>query len=147
VPDAVPSPDAPVAPDPVVPRVVPELTPENVHFWTGGRDGRLLILRCGACGRWVHPPAARCPGCDDELHPEPVSGNGTIFTYTVDRHAYNPAVPLPYVIALVELVEQEGLRVLTDIVQCDPDTVTVGMPVHVVFEQHDEAYVPLFAPD
>ena len=132
--------------DPVIPRMLPELTLENVHFWTGGRDGALLILRCGACGRWVHPPVAACPECGGELTPEPVSGRGTVFTFTVNHYAYNPAVPLPYVIALVDLVEQDGLRLMTDIVHCNPDDVSIGMSVRVVFEQHDEIYVPLFEP-
>jgi uncharacterized protein len=127
--------------------MLPELTLENVHFWTGGRAGELLILRCGACDRWVHPPVAACPGCDGELAPEPVSGKGTVFTYTVNHQAYNPEVPLPYVIALVELVEQDDLRLMTDIVHCDPDDVSIGMAVRVVFEQHDEIYVPRFEPD
>ena len=132
--------------DSVIPRMLPELTLENVHFWTGGRDGALLILRCGACGRWVHPPVAACHACGGELTPEPVSGMGTVFTYTVNHQAYNPTVPLPYVIGLVDLVEQEGLRLMTDIVHCNPDDVSIGMPVRVVFEQHDEIYVPLFEP-
>src|SRR5204862_5054057 len=87
-------------------RMLPTLTPENRHFWTGGAGGKLLILRCSTCGRWVHPPAPACPDDGSELRPEAVSGAGTVFTYTVNRHPYNPAVPPPYVIAIVELPEQ-----------------------------------------
>ena len=127
-------------------RMLPTLTPENRSFWTGGAEGQLLILRCGNCGRWVHPPAPACPDDGSELKPEAVSGDGTVFTYTVNRHPYNPAVPPPYVIAIVELPEQEGLRFMTNIVNCDPESVTIGMPVRVVFEDHGEIFVPLFEP-
>ena len=128
--------------------MLPQLTPQNRHFWTGGANGELLILRCGACGRWVHPPASACPSGDGgELVPEATSGKGTVFTFTINRHPYNPAVPLPYVIAIVELPEQVGLRFTTNIVNCEPEAVTIGMPVRVLFEQYDEIFVPVFEPD
>ncbi len=59
----------------------------------------------------------------------PVSGRGTVFTYTVNYHPYNPEIPVPYVIAIVELAEQKGLRVAANIVGCEPDSVTCGMSV------------------
>ena len=77
----------------------------------------------------------------------PVSGKGRVFTYTVNHHPFNPEVPVPYVIAIVELVEQKGLRFTTDIVNCEIDSVTIGLPVRVVFEQQGEVFVPLFEPD
>lgn len=128
-------------------RMLPPLTPENRHFWTGGAHGELRILRCAACDRWVHPPRASCPTCGGALVPEAVSGKGTVFTFTVNRHPYNPVVPLPYVIAIVELREQEGLRFTTNIVNCVPEDVVIGMPVKVRFEDHGEIYVPVFEPD
>jgi uncharacterized OB-fold protein len=126
--------------------MLPRLTDENRAFWTGGAQGELLILRCGSCGRWVHPPVASCPDCDGELAPQAVSGDGTLFTFTVNRHPYNPEVPVPYVIAIVELVEQEGLRFMTNLVNCDPESVAIGMPVRVAFEDHGEVFVPVFEP-
>jgi uncharacterized protein len=128
--------------------MVPTLTKANRPFWTGGARGELLILRCDACGHWVHPPSKPCPSCGGgELTPQATSGKGTIFSVTVNRHPYNPAVPLPYVIAIVELVEQADLRLITNIVNCDPDEATIGMPVRVLFEQHDNIFVPLFELD
>ena len=127
------------------PRMLPTITDQNRHFWTGGATGELLILRCQDCGFWVHPPKARCPQCNaDRLVPEATSGLGTVFTFTINRHPYNPAVPLPYVIAIVELNEQPNLRFTTNIVNCDPGDVSVGMPVRVLFEQHGEVFVPVF---
>jgi uncharacterized protein len=127
--------------------MAPAVTDLNRAYWTGGAEGRLLIQRCAPCGRWIHPPVDRCPECGGaELRPEPVSGRGTVFTFTVNRHPFNPTVPVPYVIALVELDEQADLRLTTNIVNCPPEEVKVGMPVQVLFEQQDGLYVPLFEP-
>ena len=128
------------------PRLLPPLTDLNRAFWTGGSRGELLILRCAECGRWVHPPAATCPDDGGPLAPHAVSGRGTVFSFTVNRHVYNPAVPPPYVIAIVELEEQANLRFTTNIVNCAPEDVAIDMPVTVTFEQHGEVFVPVFEP-
>lgn len=92
-------------------------------------DQGLLVEHCDECARWVYPPAGTCPDCGGPLAPRPVSGRGTVFTYTVNYHPYNPDVPTPYVIAIIELDEPAGLRVAANIVDCEPDSVTCGMPV------------------
>jgi uncharacterized protein len=129
------------------PRMLPALTDLNRAFWTGGARGELLISRCTACWRFVHPPVAECPACAGRLAPEAVSGRGTIFTFTVNHQGFRPEVPPPYVIAIVELAEQADLRVPTNVVNCDFDRLACGMPVRVLFEAHGEVFVPLFEPD
>jgi uncharacterized OB-fold protein len=126
------------------PRIIPPITPLNRHFWTGGRDGKLLILR-RRDGRFLHPPECVSPE-DGELDPVPVSGNATVFAFTVNAHPYNPAVPVPYVIAIVELDEQRDLRLPTNIVNCAPERVRIGMRVRVLFERHGDVFVPVFEP-
>jgi uncharacterized protein len=101
-------------------------------------------LWCAACERWVHPPRETCQDCGGTLVPRAVSGRGTVFTFTINRHAYHPAVPVPYVIAIVELEEQAGLRFITNIVGCDPEAVRIGLPVQVDFEPAGEAWAPVF---
>jgi uncharacterized OB-fold protein len=130
----------------MAPRMLPSLDDANRPFWTGGATGQLLILRCGACGRWVHPPVEQCPSCAGELSPQPVSGKGTIFTLTVNEQQFHPDVPPPYVIAIVVLDEQDDLRLPTNIVNADSDALQVGAPVQVLFEQHGEVFVPVFEP-
>jgi len=76
-----------------------------------------------------------------------VSGHGTLFSFTVNHQPWNPAEPEPYVIGLVELDEQPNLRLTTNIVDCEIDDVRIGMPVHVVFQAHDDVCLPGFAPD
>ena len=127
-------------------RVQPALDDENRFFWTSGADGRLRFLRCQGCGYYLHPPSPRCPRCGGrELAPEPVSGNGEVFSYTVNHQPWDGATE-PWVIALVALPEQEGLRLTTNIVGCPPDAVRIGLPVQVVFEQHGDVYFPVFEP-
>ena len=94
----------------------------------------------------MHPPRGECPVCGGPLEPRAVSGRGTVFTFTINRQAFRPDVPVPYVIAIVELEEQSGLRFTTNIVGCDPEAVRIGMPVTVAFEQAGEAWVPVFRP-
>ena len=67
--------------------------------------------------------------------------------HTANSHPYNPAVPVPYNISIVELPEQAGLRFTTNVVDCPPEDVHIGMPVRVQFEQHGEVFVPVFVPD
>jgi uncharacterized OB-fold protein len=105
----------------------------------------LLIEHCGDCDRWVHPASGECRDCGGRLVARPVSGRGTVFTYTVNHHPYNPEIPVPYVIAIIELAEQSGLRVAANIVDCEPDSVTCGMAVDIRPER-GAGGAPLFAP-
>lgn len=130
-----------------VPRILPPLASANRPYWTGGSQGSLLIERCGTCRRWQHPPTGACGTCGGTATPEPVSGVGTVFTFTVNHQQYHPEVPPPYVIAVVELAEQADLRLPTNIVGCDPGRVRIGATVRVRFEQHGEVFVPVFALD
>jgi hypothetical protein len=130
--------------------MLPTLTDRNRAFWTGGADGVLMVAWCGGCERWVSPPSTSCPDCGGDLVARAVSGYGTVFTYTVNYQPFNPAVPVPYVIAIVTLDEQADLRIAANIVDCEPDSVYVGQPVGVRFERHDvdgeAVFVPVFAP-
>ncbi|WP_313104063.1 OB-fold domain-containing protein, partial [Brevundimonas sp.] len=76
--------------------------------------------------------------------PVPVSGRGRVLTFTINRQAWTPELADPYVVAIVELEEQEGLRFLTNIVNCPAEAVAIGMPVSVVFERVEDVWIPLF---
>jgi uncharacterized OB-fold protein len=131
----------------VAPRATPPLDDDNREFWTSGATGELRLPRCATCDRWIFPPSRRCPHCGGPAAYAPLSGRGRVFTYTVNHHRFHPEVPVPYVIAIVELVEQDGLRFTTDLVHCPVEAVTIGLPVRVVFEQQGQVFVPLFEPD
>ena len=128
-------------------RIVPPLDDGNREFWTGGATGELRLPYCTSCSRWIFPPVLQCPGCSARAAYAPVSGKGRVFTYTVNHHRFNPEVPVPYVIAIVELVEQEGLRFTTNIINCSVESVDIDLPVRVIFEQQGDVFIPLFEPD
>ena len=124
---------------------LPELQFENVPFWTGGKRGELLITRCKACAHWIHPPLPRCPLCrSSEIVPEPVSGRARVHTFTVNRHRWFPGQEVPYVLAIVELVEQPSLRLTTRLIEISPEGVCIGLPVRVQFERVEDVWLPLF---
>ncbi|MCU1463736.1 MAG: DNA-binding protein [Acidimicrobiales bacterium] len=128
-------------------RIVPSLDGLSRAFWTGGSRGELMLSHCQACQYWIHPPKPLCPRCHErDLRWEPTSGVATLFSYTVNFKAWNPKVPVPYVLGIVELPEQAGLRLTTNIVNCSVDDIEIGMRLRVNFEQHGEVFVPLFEP-
>ena len=75
---------------------------------------------------------------------QPVSGRGTVYSFTINRQKWSPDLEVPYVIAVVELEEQHGLRLLTNIVDCPVEEVAIGTPVEVSFEERGAAFLPMF---
>lgn len=130
-------------------RLLPAVGPDNEHFWHGGADGELRFLRCGDCQSYVHPPVPVCPEClGRTLAAEAVSGRGRVHTYTVNHHPWVPGFDPPYVVAIVDIEEQAGLRLTTNIVGSASEDVYIGMPVRVLFEARDDGiFIPLFEPD
>jgi uncharacterized protein len=104
---------------------------DSLAFWEATSEGRLALCRCQACGQWLHPPLERCRICGGETAFEDVAGTGEVYSFIV---VHQPSVPgylhdLPYVVAIVELDEQRGLRLPTRLIDVEPDTVRVGMRV------------------
>lgn len=126
----------------------PVVTPDTAFFWTSGQDGRLRFQRCRSCATYIHPPQPRCPEClEGEIAIVEVSGRATLATHTVNMHAWHPEFPLPYVIAIVEIVEAPYVRLTTRIVNCAPEAVRTGMALRVTFERQGPAWLPLFEPE
>jgi acetyl-CoA acetyltransferase len=98
-----------------------------------------------ACAALVHPPVPICPVCRSlEWEAKVVSGRGTIVGFTVNHHQWHPEFTPPYVIAVVALAEDSGVRLTSNIVGGDPADVAVGQEVVVRFEQHEDVWLPLF---
>lgn len=98
-------------------------------------DGRGVLVggRCRACGAAYFPAPEVCARCGGlELEPIDLSRQGVVYTYTVVRQS-TPEFQTPYVLVYVDL--PEGVRVLGQLVGCEPETVRVGMPVEVVFQE------------
>jgi uncharacterized OB-fold protein len=123
----VESTDLPV-PDPVV-------SPDTAVFWEAAARGELLIKRCSACGETYWYPRPICPLCHSTNTVwEPASGRGTVYSFSIVRRGSGAyAKRAPYVLAYVDLVE--GPRLMTNIVDCAAEEVTIGQEVEVVFHR------------
>ncbi len=76
-----------------------------------------------------------------------MSGHARLHSYTINHQRWYPGQEVPYVIGLVELVEQPGLRLMTNVINCPPEGVRIDMPLRVVFENvSDDVALPLFEP-
>lgn len=137
---------AAISDDPLLHRLRPAPDPEAEFFWLSGRDGRLRIQRCRDCGHYVHPPTGHCPVCDGvHCAPAVVSGRGTVHTFTVNHQPWTPGQP-PFVVVIVELEEQWGLRLTSNLVHSQIDEVRIGMPVTVGFIGRHGLWYPVFVP-
>ncbi len=130
------------------PPPLPHPSPLTQPFWDATARGELLLQRCGACGAHVFYPRHNCTACGARaLEWVPARGTGSLYTYTVARRPTHAgfADRVPYVIAVVEL--DEGPRMTTNLVDCVPDDVSIGMRVEVAFgELHDGLRLPYFRP-
>ena len=127
------------------PRPLPEVTPETAPFWNGAADGEFRIGHCPDCDLSFFYPRARCPDCFGEAEFVDTDGDGTVYTYAVPQKVSGwPDEALPLVVAYVELVE--GPRVVTNVVDCEPEDVSVGTEVTVDFieTEEDDIAVPVF---
>ena len=130
------------------PQPLPDV--DTLPFWEAAADGRLALCRCTECRAWLQPPLERCRHCEGTTAFEPVAGTGTVYSFIVQRQAsvvgYLDAVP--YVVALVELDEQTGLRLPSRLVGVEPEAVTIGMPVTVEFADlpGGNYTIPVFRP-
>jgi uncharacterized OB-fold protein len=127
---------------------IPTPDPETQGFWDAARERRLLIQRCHACGEAYFYPRPFCPRCwSDDVGWEEASGHATLYTWSIvhvnDLPPFNERVP--YVAAVVDLAE--GPRMMTNVVDCDFETLKVGMALRVEYRDlTDEATVPVFVP-
>ena len=132
------------------PAPAPVVHPEVKVFWDATAEGRLLLPRCEDCRTVIWFPRPYCPACGSlNVTWIEASGRGTIYTFTVNRRGAGDLAEYrqvdPYVLAYVEL--EEGPRVMTNIVDCDPDTVAIGQTVEVVFHDTGQGTaLPRFRP-
>jgi uncharacterized OB-fold protein len=127
-------------------RIEPPETELTRPFWEATREGRFVLQWCKPCGRPVHYPRECCPRClHSELEWRPASGRGEVYAVSVMHRTGNPLMQdrVPYTVALVDL--EEGVRFMTNIVNCPPSQVKVGMPVSLTWEKlSDGRALPLF---
>jgi len=119
----------------------PLIEAESQPYWDALAEDRLLIKRCDDCGAFHHYPRPFCPECwSDAVDWYEASGRGTVYTYSTVYVNDLPPFPsqVPYVAAVVEL--EEGPRMMTRLVECTGDDITIGMKVEVAFEPFDDEH-------
>ena len=111
----------------------PELTRP---FWEAAKRHELVMPRCTTCDHLFFYPRSECPRCfSSALEWVPVSGRGRLHSFTIVYQPANAAFRdnAPYVYAVVQL--DEGPRLVSNVVECDPETVRVDMPLMAVFDE------------
>jgi uncharacterized OB-fold protein len=126
----------------------PAIDWETRAYWEGAGRGELVLQRCRDCGVVQHRPRGLCVTClSDAIEHFVASGRGRVYTYSIVRQNQMPAFrdAVPYVVAYVAL--EEGPQILANIVECDPESVSIDMPVRVDFvATGDDLGVPRFVP-
>lgn len=128
------------------PRPRPAITADTAFYFDGLHEGKLLIQRCTSCGRLRHPPAPACRWCHSlDWDTVESTGHGTLYSFVVVHHPQVPAFDYPLVVGLAEL--EEGTRLVADVVDVEPEQVSIGMPVLVgMVAYDDELTLPVLRP-
>jgi hypothetical protein len=129
------------------PRPDPQ-TAAEADFWAGIAAGELRIERCRACGTFRHPPRPVCAACGSrEVEAAAVAGTGEVWSFTI---VHPPTLPAfvdrtPYAAVVVRL--DEGVFLVSNLVDCAPDEVAVGLRVMLaITEVEADLALPLFRP-
>jgi len=136
-------------------RPVPIPDAVSEFYWDSAKQGRLSIQGFEGKGLLQHPPSPvpEVPGGGPPLDQAvpvavEVSGRGTLFSFTILRQPFHPGFvdARPLMIGLTELDDAPGVRILTNIVDAQPDQLRIGLPMEVVFERRGEMSLPQFRP-
>ena len=124
----------------------PNPTLETEIYWQGCRDHKLLVQQCASCGNVQFYPRVMCTNCiSKDVEWIKASGAGKIKSFTIIHRAISKAYleEVPYVVALIEL--EEGPTIMSNIIDCEPKSLVIGMDVEVTFENWSEAIsIPKF---
>jgi uncharacterized protein len=126
---------------------LPTPTGWDAEFWTLAARGILAMQACAVCGSLQFYPRPVCTGCfGRDLSWRPVSGRGRVHSFTFVRAPVHPAFKPEVPVILVEVELEEGVRMLSRLVECGPDEVALGAPVSVVFvpTARDDIRLPHF---
>jgi uncharacterized OB-fold protein len=127
---------------------LPKPTPWSKPFWEAAREHRLVLRRCNTCGAYQHPPYPSCEVCyGEEFSWVEAAGRASLFAYAINYSAvpFPFLADLPYVTAIVELAE--GVRMISNIVECEHDALRNGIELEVVFRDvSDDCTLPEWRP-
>lgn len=114
-------------------RLAPSISPDTEFFWSGLKEHELRIQRCTDCKTFRVPPRPMCGSCQSLNWDYVVSsGRGTVYSFVMPKYPPLPILEYPYVVALIEL--DEGVRIVSNLCDIEPEAIEVGMPVEVFYE-------------
>lgn len=126
----------------------PHPTLDDAPFWQACQQQQLVIRHCENCHQFFHPPLPVCQKCgSSNLSWKPVSGHGTVYTYTIGHYAVHPSLKghAPYNVSVVLLDDADDVRLVTNVVDAEPPLLAIGLPVTVCFETaSDGSLLPRF---
>ncbi|WP_052404836.1 Zn-ribbon domain-containing OB-fold protein [Bacillus rubiinfantis] len=113
----------------------PDVNEDTIDYWKLLQETRQLhVQKCKNCGTYSHPPRPVCHQCRHyQLEWVPTSGKGTVYSFVIYYRSVHPGFEVPYGVVLVELVE--GVRIISNMVDCKPEEIYIGMPVELVVDQ------------
>lgn len=119
----------------------PRVLPESMKFWQACDEGRYLIKKCSSCGKVHHYPRDICPFCmSAETQWQESPGTGVVYSFSTMGKE-----DAAYTLAYVTL--DEGVTVMSNLIDCDPAQLSIGQKVRVVFKPSEGGHaVPMFTP-
>ncbi len=127
-------------------RPLPTVIEDTARFWESCKNHAMELQKCSACDYWRFYPSPVCHSCGScDYEWLPVSGKGTIWTYTVLYRARGNsfADDMPIAIALIEL--EEGAFMMSNIIDCQPEDLKIGLPVTIDYGAiNEDCTLPLF---
>ena len=133
----------------VPPKPAPQPDEASQPFWDGAAERRLVIQQCQECSHYLYPPNVVCRWClSEKLEPRTMSGRGTLYSFATVSQPFHVgwASEVPYSIGYVSLEEEPAVRMITRVVGAPADSLRVGMPLEVDFEDRGSYAVPQFRP-
>ena len=139
-------------PNGLLPASIASLGPDasTAPFWEAVKDHRLCFARCTSCGAFHYPALPFCGEClTQDVEWVQSSGDATLYSFTIIRHAVVPelAAYVPYCLAVVDVDDCPGVRMMTNVVGADFDALAVGQKLKVYFHDvNGEVTIPRFTP-
>jgi uncharacterized protein len=117
-------------------RLAPSISPDTEFFWSGLKDHKLLIQRCKDCDTLRVPPRPMCGHCQSlNWGSVESTGRGVVYSFIMPQYPPLPFLQYPYVVALIEL--DEGVRIVSNLCDIEPEAIEVGLPVEVFYEEFE----------
>jgi uncharacterized OB-fold protein len=121
--------------------------PITEPFWQAAKERRLVAQRCAQCGHFRLPPRPYCPECQSAESEWPeLSGRAVVYSFAV-VHGFPGLPDITLVPVVVDMPDAPGARLVSNVVDVDPESVQIGMELVVDFHPISDGWLlPVFRP-